>query len=170
MLPSLTLIASRDTNGVIGREGKLPWRLRDDLRWFKRVTFDHVVVMGRKTWEGLPYRPLRNRYNIVISKQYFQVPSGELCQTVEKAIERASEVSRIMGRDEYFGIGGESIYKQLISKASSMLVTEVNTNTEGDATFPLFSRSRWSKHLLNTVKADKNNEYDFSIYRYTRDI
>jgi dihydrofolate reductase len=133
----VSLIAAVADNGVIGREGRLPWHISEDLRRFKRLTTGHTVIMGRRTWESLApgVRPLPNRRNIVLSRRQDLPAAGALvCGSLEDALVQCR------GEDEVFIIGGGEVYRQAIARADRLYLTLVHEQVDGDAHFPGFDR------------------------------
>ena len=161
----LTLIAAVAQNGVIGREGDLPWRLRADLRHFKRRTLGHPILMGRKTWESLPRRPLRERLNIVLSRSSEYVAEGA---TLVSCLADAIEAARASGADEAFVIGGASIYAAALPLADRLCITHVAATIDGDASFPEVEWSAWRVTSEEAHEADEHNEHAFRLVEYTR--
>ncbi len=161
----LTLIAAVADNGVIGREGDLPWRLRADLRHFKARTLGHPIVMGRKTWESLPKRPLRKRLNVVLSRSAgYEAPGA----TVVPSVADALEVARASGAQEAFVIGGASIYADALPLADRLVITHVQTTVDGDAWFPAVDWAAWDVISEEAHAADGENEHAFRVVEYTR--
>lgn len=116
-------------NGVIGKDGKLPWHFSSDLKFFKNLTTGHVVIMGRKTFDSIG-KPLPNRRNIVISRQTFpEAPGVEFAASVGEAIERA-------GKGDLYIIGGASIYRETMDLAGGIYLTRIDQDFEGDAFYP----------------------------------
>ena len=126
-------IAAIARNRVIGRNGRIPWRIPDELRWFKKVTTGHTVVMGRKTWESLG-RPLPNRRNVVISRTG-QFEGVDIIRDLQNPEEWAPIAEA--GRQIWI-IGGGEIYRQLLPHCSELYLTLVPMEPEGDAYFPPF--------------------------------
>lgn len=134
--PKIVIVVAVATNGVIGREGDLPWRLSTDLKRFKALTIGKPVVMGRKTWASLG-RPLPGRPNIVISRAPdFAAAGAEVASSLQEAFERARAHAAELGADEVCIIGGGEIYRQSIDLADVLHVTEVQAEVEGDTRFP----------------------------------
>lgn len=132
-MTALHLIYARARNGVIGRNGRMPWHLPEDLAHFKRTTLGQPVIMGRKTWESLPaaFRPLPGRRNIVITRQVdWQAAGAEVAHSLEQAIAlcQAEPVAWVMG--------GAQIYRQALPLAQQAIVTEIDADFEGDACAP----------------------------------
>ena len=133
----ISLIVAYNNNKVIGKDGKIPWFCPEDLKRFKELTMGSPVIMGRKTWESLPVRPLPGRGNVVVSKT---LP----LQYSDSIIIVSTLRAAILGSQEYypdseiFIIGGEEIYRQAMPLADRMYLTHINNNSEGDAFFPDF--------------------------------
>jgi dihydrofolate reductase len=137
-MSEITLIAARANNGVIGRAGDIPWHVPEDLAMFKRETAGHAIIMGRKTWESLPFRPLGNRLNCVVTR------NSDLHDCTATSVKDALKICQDAGHARIFGIGGGSIYRDMIGHATRMLITEVDlTISDGDAWFPDFDESNW---------------------------
>jgi dihydrofolate reductase len=135
---SLTLIVAVADNGIIGKDGKLPWKIPEDLRFFKQTTMGHAIIMGRKTWDEVG-KPLPGRRNIVVSrKPDLRLEGAEITSSLEDAIALAKKTD-----DDPFVIGGAAIFAAAIPLASKILLTEVHQSPDGDTTFPSFDRSAW---------------------------
>lgn len=142
----ISLIAAVANNRVIGKGGKLPWRLPEDLKYFRRLTEDHIVIMGRKTFESIR-KPLPKRVNIVVTSRVGYDPGGVLVvSSLDAALERAKQIleSRAPKKDdEVFVIGGAQIYREAIEKADKIYLTEIEADFEGDAFFPEIDMEKW---------------------------
>ena len=126
------LIWAQDINGGIGKEGKLPWHISEDLQNFKKLTLDSIIIMGRKTWESLPIKPLPKRRNIVLSSK--KVVGVECYTSVKDCIEKLDDD----GTEKLFVIGGSTVYRNFIHKADELHITQVDEMTEGiDTYFPI---------------------------------
>jgi dihydrofolate reductase len=133
----IIIIVARSTQGVIGRDNELPWRLPADLAHFKKTTLGSPIIMGRNTWESLG-RALPERRNIVISRtKGFSPEDAEAFTSLEDAIAACNSVEKL------FIIGGAQVYKQAIELADKMIITEVEIDTVGDAHFPEFNEEEW---------------------------
>lgn len=131
--PRIALIYARAANGVIGRDGTMPWHLPEDLAHFRALTQGHPVVMGRKTWDSLPerFRPLPGRRNIVLTRQtQWQAPGAERADSLRQALTLCEQAP------EVWVIGGAQIYSQAEPLAERIEVTEINQRFEGDAHAP----------------------------------
>jgi len=133
---TISQIAAMSKNRVIGKDGDLPWSLPEDLKYFKEKTKDHIILMGRKTFESLP-KPLPHRLNVVVSRQKdYTTPEDVPCfSSIESALTFCKGEASKWG-DKIFIIGGGQIYKQTMSLCHSILLTEIDKDFEGDATFP----------------------------------
>ena len=134
MRRQLTIVVAVARNGVIGCNGSLPWpRIPDDMRWFRRSTLGHAVVMGRRTWDSLPCgsRPLQDRSNVVITRNERAVhPGAVTALNVEAALNAAWSID-----PDPRVIGGAQIYEQVLPMATRILLTEVDCTPVGDAVF-----------------------------------
>lgn len=125
-------------NGVIGREGGLPWHISSDLKRFKELTMGKPVVMGRKTWESLPRKPLPGRRNIVITRQADFAPEGaEVAATPEAALRFCGDAPEVAV------IGGGEIYRLFWPQVDRIYLTEVDLEVDGDTHFPALSPAEW---------------------------
>jgi dihydrofolate reductase len=127
----ISLIWAQSANGVVGADGKLPWRLPEDLAHFRELTLGGTVVMGRRTWESLParFRPLPDRVNVVISRDpSYDAPGASVVTSLPQAVDDASG-------DIWIGGGGE-IYAAAITLADRLCITDVDLEVEGDAFAP----------------------------------
>ncbi|MBI3318945.1 MAG: dihydrofolate reductase [Candidatus Omnitrophica bacterium] len=135
---TVSLIVAVSRNGVIGNEGKLPWRLPADLKRFKQLTMGHPIIMGRKTFESIG-KPLPGRTNIVITRQKNLQACGALvAHSLEEALRLCEK------EQEAFVIGGASIYPEALGQADRIYLTEVHADFEGDARFQL-DRAGWKE-------------------------
>ncbi len=160
----LSLIAARARNGAIGKAGKLPWRLADDLAFFKSATLDHPIIMGRKTWDSLPRKPLPGRENIVLTRDWrFEAPGALVFTALGPAIEAGKALARAAGKREVFIVGGEALYSATINQADILYITEVETSVDGDAVFPDFDESKFETVSAKRIAADARNEHACQI-------
>ncbi len=158
----LSLIAAIDRNSGIGKENKLLWHLPADLKYFRRVTSGHTVIMGRKTYESIG-KALPNRRNIVLTRQEdFEAPGCEIMDDLFQAVKSCEK------EGEVFVIGGADIYRQALQVADKIYLTRVDTDADADAFFPEFRLSAWKLIYLLKNKADDQNPYDYSFSIYQR--
>jgi len=161
-LPHLALVVARARNGVIGRAGGLPWRLRSDLQRFKAVTLGKPCIMGRRTWESLPLKPLPGRLNLVLSKdESFTARGALVCTTLDEAVEIARETAEEDGVDEICVIGGTALFEMALPRAKRLYLTEVEAEPEGDAEFPAFDEGAWKEVTSEAYPAGEKDDHDF---------
>jgi dihydrofolate reductase len=160
--PVLALVAARGANGVIGREGGLPWRLKSDLALFKATTLGKPVIMGRKTWDSLPRKPLPGRMNLVLSRDGSFEPQGALvCERFEEALEIAREQAREDGVDEVCVIGGRALFDLALPRAKRLYLTEVESSPEGDVRFPEVDEAAWREVRREAHPAGEGDDHPF---------
>lgn len=162
----VALIAAVADNRVIGRDGRLPWYLPGDLKYFRAVTMGKPVVMGRKTWESMN-RPLPGRTNIVITRRAgYRAEGARVVPDLQSALELAQQVAAADGVDEILVIGGAEIYRMALPLADRLYLTEVHAAVEGDVYFPEWDRSRWQEVSRDRQppKDDAGHGYSFVVY------
>jgi len=153
---------ARARNGVIGKDGKLPWRLKSDLALFKQVTMFKPVIMGRKTWDSLPFKPLPGRLNVVLSKDGSFEPNGAVvCENFGEALEIAREQAAEDGAEEVCIIGGAALYALALPRAHRIYVTEVAAEPEGDVTLPAFDETAWKEVRREAHPAGEGDDHAF---------
>lgn len=166
--PTLSLIVAKSRNGVIGIDGDLPWRLSSDLKFFKKTTMGKPVMMGRVTWESLPFA-LPGRPNLVLTRNpEYKAKKAELFTDMYEMVGRGYELAGEMGVDEIMLIGGAKIYAMLMPFCDRLYVTEVDAMIEGDAHFPAIFADEW--HVVSTQDCPKGpkDDYGFTIRLYER--
>ncbi len=142
MKPNLAAVVAAAENDVIGRQGGLPWDVPEDLRWFKRLTLDHVVVCGRRTHEGIMDRlggPLPRRHTVLLSSTATPPtdhPGILVERTLPDALNRATALTERLGLEEVFVIGGETLYRQTRDMLTRVYLTRVHAQPAGDARLP----------------------------------
>ncbi|MEM8988316.1 MAG: dihydrofolate reductase [Pseudomonadota bacterium] len=142
-------------NGVIGRNGALPWRIPADLKWFKSVTMGKPIVMGRKTFDSIG-RPLPGRENIIVTRDESYTTEGVV---VAHGLEPALAAACKSGPEEVCIIGGAEIYAALLSRADRIYLTQVEADVEGDATFPALDVGAWAVQEAGAVEAGPEAEF-----------
>jgi len=163
-VPHLALVVARARNGVIGRDGTLPWRLKSDMAWFKANTLGKPVIMGRKTWDSLPKRPLPGRTNIVLSRDLsFEAQGALVCENFSEAAQIAREQAAEDGAGEVCVIGGAALFEAALPKAKRLYLTEVEADVAGDVTFPAFDESAWAEVSREAHPAGEQDEYPFTF-------
>lgn len=153
---TLALIVAHDPNLVIGKDGELPWHYPEDLKYFKRTTMGHPVLMGRGVFESIDEQPLPGRENVVLSRSrnYKEVPTFS---SIDEALEH------LKNNDIIFCIGGGEIYRQLLSRADKLYITEIHESYEGDTYFPEYRDeigSTWKE-----VKREDRPGLSFMVYK-----
>lgn len=160
-MTEIILIAAVAQNGVIGKDGSLPWDLPEDHEHFRATTEGHPVIMGRRTWEDIEEGlggPLPGRTNIVVSHEDLEVPEEVInVHGIEEAIEVAGDMD-----EQIFVIGGASIYEQFLEHADAMILSELHDAYEGDTRFPDWGTEDWEE-----VERDQRERFDIVRYRRT---
>lgn len=194
---TISIIAAIADNGAIGRNNQLLWHITEDLRYFKRITSGHTVIMGRKTWESLG-KPLPNRRNIVISRSLAAIydsnspanPGVEVYSTIEQALAAAAkEPTAVPGQpvqpnisgqpvkhnvsnnsaQEVFIIGGGEIYRQTLPYAHKLYLTLVHTNIAyADTFFPAVNQNEWREISRESFDRGENFESPFEFVLFAR--
>ena len=155
---------ARDRNGVIGKDGSLPWRLKTDLANFRAVTMGKPVIMGRKTWESLPKKPLPGRTNIVLTRDgSFEAKGAVVCDNFSEAVSIAREQAAEDGVDEFCVIGGASLFELALTRAQRIYLTEVDAEVAGDVTLSPIDESRWTEVSSTSHPAGEGDEHAFKI-------
>ena len=158
--PELVVVAAVAANGVIGKDGAMPWHYPEDLEHFKQLTTGHPVIMGRRTHESIVARidgPLSDRTNVVLSRSDLDLPDGVVhASDVDEAVATAGERDSLA-----FVIGGATVYEALLSRADRLELTEIDAAYEGDTTFPEVGDA-W-------VETDRDERGEFAFVTYERD-
>lgn len=163
--PPIALIAAVAANGVIGRDGKMPWQIPEDLQRFKSQTMGNPVVMGRRTYESIAARidgPLPGRHNIVLSRQDPDLHAGVVVvDSIDAAVAEAEAVCELDDdADRIFVIGGATVYEAFLDRADELVLTELDDAYDGDTVFPEYDDSEWRE-----VARDDRDEFAFVTYR-----
>jgi dihydrofolate reductase len=155
---------ARARNGVIGKDGGLPWRLKSDLAIFRAVTMGKPVIMGRKTWESLPKKPLVGRTNIVLTRDgSFEAKGALVCEDFSEAVQIAREQAEEDGKDEVCVIGGASLFELALKRAGRLYLTEVEADADGDVALPALDESRWREVRREHHPASEQDQYPFTF-------
>ena len=157
----ISLIAAIADNGVIGRDNTLPWHLPADLRYFKKITMGHPIIMGRKNYADIG-RPLPGRINIVLTRDTSFRAEG--CIVVHN---KRAALEAVGNNEEVFVIGGAEIYRLFLPDADRLFITQVHIEATGDIRFPDYDKSDWLLVSQEHHNADESNkvEYSFLIFR-----
>jgi dihydrofolate reductase len=158
----LVLVVARGANGVIGREGDLPWRLRSDLQRFKAITIGKPCIMGRKTWESLPLKPLPGRLNLVLSRDLsFEAQGAVVVSSLDEALSMAREHAADDDVNEICVIGGAGLFEAALPRARRLYITEVEASPEGDVRFPDFDETAWTEISREPHPAGEKDDHAF---------
>ena len=148
----ITVIVAVADNGIIGQDGRLPWRLPGDMAHFKATTMGHPVIMGRKTFQSIG-KPLVGRTNIVITRQAgFDAGGAVVVDGFDAALAAAGQAGE--GAGEAFVIGGAQIYDLALPRADRIILTEVHATPAGDTTFPAQDQAEWREVTREDAPAD----------------
>lgn len=163
----IVMIAAVADNGVIGRGGTMPWRIKSDMRHFRALTLGKPVVMGRKTWLSLWLKPLPGRTNIVVSRDAaFTAPGVLVAPSLDAALDAARGDAMRRGADAVMVIGGADIYVRAMPLADRLELTQIHMTPEGDTLFPAIDPAVWHETLRVPQPAapDDDAAYDFVSY------
>ena len=159
----LSLIAAVADNGTIGRDGGLPWRLSNDLRYFRATTMGKPVIMGRKTYESIG-KPLPGRPNVVVTRNADFAPEGvTVAPDLDAAVAAAEALASEAGADEILVIGGGALYDATLPRADRLYLTEVHAEIEGDVHFPELDRNEWREISRVAHPAGEKDEHPHSF-------
>lgn len=159
MAKYISFVVAMDRNRVIGRENGLPWRLPDDMAWFRQVTVGKPVIMGRKTYETIParFRPLPDRHNIIVTRnQEYEAAGCTVVHSIDEALAIAA------GAEEVIIAGGAQLYEALLPQANRLYLTLVDGEFEGDAYFPAFDWDEWQEVWRKAHEPDERHIYGFT--------
>jgi dihydrofolate reductase len=166
--PALVLVAAVADNGVIGQGGRLPWRLKSDLRYFRAVTMGKPVIMGRKTYRSIG-RPLAGRSNIVLSRDPdFAMPGIIVAASIEAALAAARGDALRRGADAIAVIGGADLYLETMALADRLLVTQVHLRPTGDTLFPPIDEKLWKETARSEHPPGPDDAAGFTLLVYER--
>ena len=156
-----TIIVARSKNGVIGKDGDLPWHLPEDLKRFKSLTTDHAIIMGRKTWDSIG-RPLPNRQNIVISRDSTKKFEGA---TLAPTLDAALEI--VEPHRSPFIIGGSEIYRLALDVTQTIEMTLIDAEVDGDTFFPDLNPNDWEE-IKRSLQLDEKTQLRYAFITYQR--
>ncbi len=163
--PELSAIVATDRNGVIGKNGDIPWYLPADLKFFKSVTLGHPVIMGRKTFQSIG-RPLPKRTNIILTRDAFFTASGVV---VTHSLREALNHSAVLNSPRSFIIGGGELYRQSLPLVSTVYLTKVDAGIQGgDAFFPALDPEEWAEIWSEGHRPDAKNQLAYRFSRWER--
>lgn len=161
--PKLTLVVAVAKNGVIGRDGDLPWRLSSDMKRFKAATMGKPVLMGRKTWESLPRKPLPGRQNLILTRDAnFRADGAWVYSDLAAMIAAGRAMAKEAGVDEVCVIGGAHVFNAVMAEADRIVLTEVNLEPQGNARLDL-DLTQWREVSREAVAAGPKDDADFVV-------
>ena len=159
----ISIIVAIAENNAIGKNNDLLWHIPEDMKRFKRLTTGHTIVMGKRTWESLPNRPLPNRRSIVIT----DVP-GEKIEGCEMAYSIEQAMMLCDPGEASFIIGGASVYRQFLPLAERLYLTRVHRSFEGDVFFPEIRYDQWKEISREDFPPDEKNDFSYTNFIYDR--
>lgn len=167
-MTSLSMVVAVTRNGVIGRDGGLPWRLSTDLKRFKALTIGKPVVMGRVCYDSIG-KPLPGRPNIVLSRNPDFQPDGVIVtRSIDEALDRAEDEASKIGADEIAIIGGGVLYDALLDRVDTLHVTHIEAEIEGDTWFPAIDPEKWEAVAEESVPAGERDDFATRFVTYRR--
>jgi dihydrofolate reductase len=165
-----SLIVAVGQNGVIGRDGGLPWHMPSDLKTFRRLTMGKPIVMGRKTYQSIG-RPLDGRDNIVVTRDPdFAVEGVSVFNDITEALVLARSLARTNGSDEVMVIGGSDIFQATLPQAQRVYWTEVKGEPAGDVFFPALDPAHWREVSSEPIARGPRDEFDAVLKIYERAV
>ena len=160
---SISIIVAIAENNAIGKDNKLLWHIPGDLKRFKKLTTGHTIIMGKRTYESLPFRPLPNRINLVITDIPGEIiPGCTMAYSIDEAFEKCNK------EEENFIIGGGSIYRQFMPLADKLYLTIVKKHFEADTFFPETDFNEWELIEREDVGSDPDTDFAYSYLVYSR--
>jgi dihydrofolate reductase len=164
----VVLVAAIGDNSVIGREGQLPWRLKSDLKHFRKLTMNRPLIMGRKTHESIG-KLLPGRTNIVLTRDLSLIaPGAVLATSLDAALSYARADAAKRGVDEIMVIGGGDIFAATMETADRLEITHVRASPDGDALFPPIDPEVWQETAREDHYAGQDDDADFTLSTYVR--
>ncbi len=162
MKPHISLIVARSQNGVIGKDGKLPWHFPEELKFFKQITIGKPIIMGRHTWESIG-RPLPGRRNVVVTRQPdYKADKAEVVHSLEDAVKLFTP------NDNVFIIGGANLYRQALPIVDTAWITEILQDFEGDTTFDSLDLHDWKRVWVEEHPAGESGPWAYRFQRFDR--
>ena len=153
----ISIIAAYSKNRVIGYKGKIPWKIKGEQLWFKELTLNHVVIMGRRTYESIG-KPLDNRLNIVVTSTLF------FDEENLKSVKSLKEALSLIKDKEAFIIGGQRLYEEALPIVDVMYITEIDLEVKGDTYFPSFDENKYQKTIIKEV----NDKISYRYIKYQK--
>lgn len=160
----VSAIVAKAKDNVIGKDNDIPWYLPADLKYFKKTTLNHHIIMGRKCFQSIG-KPLPKRTNIIVTRNPFYIVSN--CY-IASSVEEALEIAYDNGEEEAIIIGGGEIYKLTQKLWDKLYITEVHAEIEGDIFFPKIDTKKWVKVSEESHQKDAKHEFDYSFLVYEK--
>lgn len=161
----LALIAACAPNNVIGSGNRLPWRLPADMAWFVRHTSFKPIVVGRKTYESFGAKPLKNRRNIVVSRDAnFKAPGADVVSSLASALDLVPEAPEVMV------IGGAELYRLALPRSERLYLTQIHAEFSGDTYFPDYQSMDWREVFREAHSADAENSFAYTFLILEREV
>jgi dihydrofolate reductase len=161
--PIIALVVAKAENGAIGRGGDLPWHLRSDMRYFRKLTMGKPIIMGRRTFKSLP-RVLDGRLNVVLTRDRgFVAPDAVMAHSLEEGLGAARASAERTGAREIMIIGGEDVFREVLPQADRIYLTEVHASPEADTWFPALDPSAWREISREARDAGPDDDHAFSF-------
>lgn len=167
----IVIIVAVSRNGVIGRDGDMPWKLSTDLKRFKALSMGKPLIMGRKTFESVGSKPLPGRPHVIVSRSsLIEMPGVETVASLNAALSRGRALAEAAGVTEVCVVGGGEIYRQALAYADVLYVTHVETEIDGDTHFPEIDPAVFERVEETAVPAGEKDNYAtcYAIYRRRR--
>ena len=165
---SIKLICAVSTNNVIGNNNKLPWSISEDLKRFRELTSENIIVMGRKTYDSIG-RPLPNRLNFVVSTSVNKIEGATVFQSTQESIDAAKQKClEDHNYNEIVIIGGGYLFRETLEIANKLVFTKVDCEIEGDVYYPDVNLDEWVEKSSRYFSKDSENDYDFVVKEYER--
>lgn len=161
---NISCVVAVANNNVIGKDNDIPWYLPADLKYFKKITLDHHILMGRNCYESIG-RPLPKRTNVIITRDPYFIASNCL---IAHSINEALEIAYDNGEEEVMIIGGGTIYKQTQDLWDTLYITEVDLNVDGDIFFPQIDPNEWKLVSVVRNEPDEQNEHPYTFKKYQK--
>lgn len=166
--PVVAIVVAVAQNGVIGRDGRLPWHIPSEMQHFRRLTLDKPVIMGRKTFASLKM-PLAQRDNIVLTHNREYAPQGAIAvESAQQALKVARDCALARAAREIMVVGGAAVYAALLPKAARIYFTRVHAKPEGDVGFPELDPGIWREISTQHHPREEKDEFDYTISVFER--
>lgn len=159
----IAAIVAMSENNVIGINNELPWHLPQELKYFKKITTGHTIIMGRKTFESIG-RPLPNRQNIVVTRQSdYKAEGATVINDLEEYLSHHKE-------EDLFIIGGAELFKMSFPYLDTLYITEIHHSFEGDTFFPEFNKDEWIIESRSEAQIDEKSKIKFTYFIYKKQL